>query len=197
MTGGRAALLAAYLERRPDLVRFFTARLKSAAAAEDLVQDIYLRIAASPPNAEVHNPAAYLYRLGTNLMLDRLRGERRTASREFAWRETHRTVVGQEEVAEDAGADDALAARPQLAAIVAADPAGVPHAQVRRTEPRGGRPGAGHLAQRRGEARDGRAEAARQGAAMRRTLRPLEEKRRPRRHLTEGPRGGARWMAGR
>jgi RNA polymerase sigma-70 factor (ECF subfamily) len=120
MTRGRAALLAAYLERRPDLVRFFTARLKSAAAAEDLVQDIYLRIAASPPDAEVHNPAAYLYRLGTNLMLDRLRGERRTASREFAWRETHRTVVGQEEVAEDAGADDALAARQQLAAIVEA-----------------------------------------------------------------------------
>jgi RNA polymerase sigma-70 factor (ECF subfamily) len=118
MTDARSELLAAYLERRADLVRFFTLRLKSAAAAEDLVQDIYLRVAAVPADAEVRNAPGYLYRLGSNLMLDRLRGERRSAVRDQAWRESNRTVLGVEEVAEDPSADDAVAARQRLAAIV-------------------------------------------------------------------------------
>lgn len=119
MTDARSALLAAYLERRADLVRFFTLRLKSAAAAEDLVQDIYLRIAAVEPGVDVHNPAGYLYRLGTNLMLDRIRGERRSAARDHDWRDSHRTLVGAEEVSEDPPADNAVAARQRLEAIVA------------------------------------------------------------------------------
>ena len=41
---GRSALIEHYLERRADLIRFFTLRLRSAAAAEDLVQDIYIRL---------------------------------------------------------------------------------------------------------------------------------------------------------
>jgi RNA polymerase sigma-70 factor (ECF subfamily) len=116
----RSALLEAYLARRGDLVRFFTLRLKSAAAAEDLVQDIYLRLTSVEAEAEVHNPAGYLYRLGSNLMLDRLRGERRTASRDAAWREIHRTIAGREDVAEEPSAEQALAARERLQAIVAA-----------------------------------------------------------------------------
>jgi len=119
MTDARSALLAAYLERRDDLLRFFTLRLRSAAAAEDLVQDIYLRIAGAERDLEVRNPAGYLYRLGSNLMLDRIRGERRSAARDQDWREGHRTVVAGEEVAEDPPADDAVAARQRLAAIVA------------------------------------------------------------------------------
>jgi len=119
MTDARAALLAAYLERRDDLLRFFTLRLRSAAAAEDLVQDIYVRIAAVGDDVEVRNAAAYLYRLGSNLMLDRIRGERRAAARDHDWREGHRTVRGGEEVAEEPAADDAVAARQRLAAIVA------------------------------------------------------------------------------
>ncbi len=118
MTDTRSALLAAYLERRDDLLRFFTLRLRSAAAAEDLVQDIYIRIAAADRSMEVRNPAGYLYRLGSNLMLDRIRGERRTAARDHDWRATHRTIVGAEEVAEEPRADDAVSARQRLNAIV-------------------------------------------------------------------------------
>jgi RNA polymerase sigma-70 factor (ECF subfamily) len=119
MTDARAALLAAYLERRDDLLRFFTVRLRSAAAAEDLVQDIYLRIAAVDRGVEVRNAAAYLYRAGSNLMLDKIRDERRATTRDHDWREAHRTVQGGEEVAEEPAADDAVAARQQLAAIAA------------------------------------------------------------------------------
>lgn len=119
MTDPRSALLAAYLERRADLVRFFTLRLRSPAAAEDLVQDIYLRLETVDPAAQVRNATGYLYRLGSNLMLDRLRGERRAAARDHEWRETHASVVGVQEVSEAPAADDALTARQRLAAVVA------------------------------------------------------------------------------
>lgn len=117
---GGSALTEAYLERRGDLIRFFTARLKSAAAAEDLVQDIFVRLSSAEMPAEVQNPVGYLYRLGSNLMLDRLRGEQRSSARDTAWRQTHRTISGAEEVAEEPGADDAVAARQRLALVVEA-----------------------------------------------------------------------------
>ena len=116
---GRAALLETYLARRLDLIRFFTLRLRSAAAAEDLVQDIYLRL-QTVADAEVQNPTGYLYRLGSNLMLDRLRGERRSASRDAAWRDSHHTLIGAEEVSEEPTAERAVAARQRLDATIAA-----------------------------------------------------------------------------
>ncbi len=117
--GGGLSLLETYLARRPDLVRFFTLRLRSAAAAEDVVQDIYVRLAALDPRAEIHNPVGYLYRLGSNLMLDRMRGDRRGAVRDASWRESNRTLVGAEEVADEPSAEQAVAARQRLEAVVA------------------------------------------------------------------------------
>ena len=117
---GGQSLLETYLARRPDLVRFFTQRLRSAAAAEDLVQDIYVRLAAQDSGVVIHNPVGYLYRLGSNLMLDRLRGERRAAVREGAWLDSNSTRVGSEEVAEDPGAEQTIVARQRLQAIVTA-----------------------------------------------------------------------------
>ena len=117
---GRASLIALYLERRVDLVRFFTARLRSAAAAEDLVQDIYVRHSGLEGGGEIQNPMAYLYRLGSNLMLDRLRGERRTAHRDGAWLDSQTTRVGVHEVSAEPSAETAVAARQRLAALTEA-----------------------------------------------------------------------------
>jgi RNA polymerase sigma-70 factor (ECF subfamily) len=117
-SGGATTLLETYLARRPDLLRFFTQRLRSAAAAEDLVQDIYLRLATQDGGVVIHNPVGYLYRLGSNLMLDRLRGERRAAVRDGAWLNSHSTRVGSEEVAENPTAEQIIAARQRLDAIV-------------------------------------------------------------------------------
>ena len=117
---GRSAVIDAFLERRPDLVRFFTLRLGSAAAAEDLVQEMYLRLATVEPDAEIGNPTGYLYRVGTNLMLQRIRGDRRSAARDAAWRQVHHQQVGETDVVDAAAADDAVAARQRLAAVIRA-----------------------------------------------------------------------------
>jgi len=71
------------------------------------------------PGVDVRNAAGYLYRLGSNLMLDRLRSERRAAARDHDWRDAHRTVAGTDELSEEPRADDAVAARQRLEAIVA------------------------------------------------------------------------------
>lgn len=117
---GRSALIETYLDRRADLVRFFTLRLRSDAAAEDLVQEIYVRAARVAGDTPIENPAAYLYRLGSNLMLEQMRGQRRSAARDTAWGETQAMTLGQEQVADEAAADDVVAARQRLAAVIRA-----------------------------------------------------------------------------
>jgi RNA polymerase sigma-70 factor (ECF subfamily) len=117
---GRSSLIELYLERRADLVRFFTMRLRSAPAAEDLVQDIYVRLSGLENPGEIQNPMAYLYRLGSNLMLDRLRGERRTGRRDAAWMDSQTSRVGAEEVSSEPSAEAVVAARQRLQLLTAA-----------------------------------------------------------------------------
>lgn len=107
-----------YLEKRPNLVRFFAARLGSSAAAEDLAQELYLRIAGLSADEDILSPMALLYRMGSNLMLDRLRRERRAAVREGAWLASATTRLGDEEIHDEPPADEALAARQRLALLL-------------------------------------------------------------------------------
>ncbi len=100
-------------------MRFFTVRLGSSAAAEDLVQDIYLKLQGLDPAASVQNEAAFLYRLGSNLMLDRLRQQRRAAVRDSDWRDAQTSLVHGQEVADEPAADDIVANRQRLSVVIA------------------------------------------------------------------------------
>jgi RNA polymerase sigma-70 factor (ECF subfamily) len=113
-------LVATYLEKREALLRFFTARLGSPAAAEDLVQDIYVKLCTLDSETAVMNEAAFLYRLGSNLMLDRLRQQRRAAARDADWRDANVTVVVGLEVSDELPADERVAGRQRLAALLRA-----------------------------------------------------------------------------
>lgn len=115
-----AELLRVYVAKRANLVRFFAARLASLAAAEDLVQELYFKIAALDDTVEVHSPDAFLYRIGSNLMLDRLKQERRSNARDGAWRDSNRMTVGGEEVVDEPLPEQALAARARLAKLIEA-----------------------------------------------------------------------------
>jgi RNA polymerase sigma factor (sigma-70 family) len=117
--GPATQLLTAYFERRDELRRFFLARTGSAAEADDLLQDLYLKTADAAAPADLRSPGAYLYRLAANVMLDRLRQQRRAAARDGAWRETHTTVAASEAVNEEPDAEAALAARQRLRRVLA------------------------------------------------------------------------------
>ena len=95
-------------------------RSGSPAAAEDLAQELYLKLAGRPAGPEAENPTALIYRIALNLMLDRARGDARAAARDADWRTAHRTALAGQEVAEEAPADDAVASRQRLRQLVEA-----------------------------------------------------------------------------
>jgi RNA polymerase sigma-70 factor (ECF subfamily) len=113
-------VLALYFERRANLVRFYAARTGSQAAAEDLAQELYLKLDARDVDAAAENPGALLYRIALNLMLDRARGETRAAARDAAWRRASHHSLGGEDVADEPPADEAAASRQRLRQLVEA-----------------------------------------------------------------------------
>lgn len=95
------------------------------ATAEDLVQDLYLKVAAMDAGAEVRAPVALLYRMAANLMVDHVRSAQRASRRNGQWRMDTRTAVGGEDVASELPADEVVVAKErvrQLADAVAALP---------------------------------------------------------------------------
>jgi RNA polymerase sigma factor (sigma-70 family) len=111
-------LLDAYFARREELKRFFAARFGSTEQAEDLIQELYLKVSGLAPGQPVQNPGGYLYRLAMNLMIDQVRQRQRAVTRDSAWRQAHNLNVGGEDVADMPDMEDALTARRRLAALI-------------------------------------------------------------------------------
>jgi RNA polymerase sigma-70 factor (ECF subfamily) len=112
------SLQTLFMASRPALLRFMQLRGVSADEAEDLAQDLYLKLEdlTVGPIAE---PRAYLYRMAENLLLDRRRAAIRRARREEQWSQAGtdlQTSPGDPATA----ADDALIARQQLHIIQSA-----------------------------------------------------------------------------
>lgn len=99
--------------------RFFHARLGPQAEVEDLLQELFVKVREAG-DEEVLNPPAYLYRLAHNLMLDRLRTDRRRGAREAEWRRTHHVSVGALDVVDAPDAEASAIARQRLEKIATA-----------------------------------------------------------------------------
>lgn len=114
-----AGLEAVYLAHRPELLRFLTARLRDAHAAEEVLQELWFKLGTAR-GGPVAAPLGYLYRAALNAALDRRRGEARTAARERGY--TDATVEGGLALPIDGtpAADAALIARQRLARVTAA-----------------------------------------------------------------------------
>jgi RNA polymerase sigma factor (sigma-70 family) len=79
-----SGLESVFLENRVALLRYLGSRLRDPALAEDLLQDLWLKL-ASVETGPIAAPLPYLYRMAENLALDRRRSALRRASREEAW----------------------------------------------------------------------------------------------------------------
>ncbi len=71
-------------EMRPELSRFMLSRQCDPAEVEDLLQDLYVKL-ASVRTGPVSNPRAYLYQMANNLLHDHRRGRRRQQERDDRW----------------------------------------------------------------------------------------------------------------
>lgn len=112
-SGLRAVLLA----NRAALLKFLLARRVPPDEAEDLLQELYVKLESQPIGPVAH-PQAYLYRMADNLLLDRRYSATRRAGREEAWVMAQSgTNLGTDD---RPSAEQALLARERLAIVATA-----------------------------------------------------------------------------
>lgn len=121
-----AGLAAALLAHRPQLLRFFTSRTGDPAEAEDIVQEVWLRVAQAE-TGPIADALSYLHRVGLNIVIDRVRERQRRERREHDWTDMSVTRIGGEAIDERPSAAAAIETRQrarQLADAIEALPAG-------------------------------------------------------------------------
>lgn len=111
-----AGLEQVFLEVRPALTRYLLARGLPLADAEDVLQDVFLKLGTH--RAPIGEPKAYLYRVVHNQLLDRRRSAHRRVRRDDEW-STGGTGMAPEADPQPS-AEDRLIAREQLTAMTAA-----------------------------------------------------------------------------
>ena len=102
-------------ENREPLLRYLRAH-GAGDAAEDLLQELWLKITNSPPGP-IASPRNYLFRAATNLMIDRRRSESQSQRREIEWSGLVDRLPGS--AANDPGPDRDLDGRRRLALVEA------------------------------------------------------------------------------
>ena len=109
-----------YLALREVLLRFLTARLGDTASADDVYQELFVRLQASALPAEISNPRGYLFRIAYNLANEFARARRRQSIRDAKWTDLNTHKIGAEAVADIAPADDAFDSKERLATVIQA-----------------------------------------------------------------------------
>ena len=102
-----------FLAHRAQLLRFLKAR-GAGDAAEDLVQEVWLKVAAAE-TGPVAQPLPYLYRIANNLMLDRVRAQARSARRDHEWHDIR--DAGEDAASLAPSGERVLLAREELARV--------------------------------------------------------------------------------
>ena len=90
-----SGLIQLFQELRGELQRFLAARTGDRSEAEDLIQELWLKLQNSDPGP-IANGRAYLYRTAQNLVLDRVRERRRRERRDSDWAAMQRIEVAGE-----------------------------------------------------------------------------------------------------
>ena len=113
----RKILMAVYLEQRAALLRFLCARLRNPELAEDVLQDLYIRLEGAnlPPN--IGNPSGFVFRMASNLSLDHIRKNKRSQLRDQAWSDLNSEKIGNQYQTDTPDADNALIAKERLSEL--------------------------------------------------------------------------------
>ena len=105
---------------RDELVRFLSARLGQAAIAEDIYQDMFVRLNTAQLPDEIGSPRAFLYRTAFNLANDHRRALSRRVARDGAWLDVATQSSGGEAISDHPDVDQAIDARREMQLMLAA-----------------------------------------------------------------------------
>lgn len=76
--GDKNAFAQLYYELKQPVFVIISRIVRSEAMAEDVTQDVFVKLYASPPDPSVKNPRAWIFRMARNLAIDTLRKQRDT-----------------------------------------------------------------------------------------------------------------------
>jgi RNA polymerase sigma-70 factor (ECF subfamily) len=79
----KSGLSQVFEDNRSALLRFLTARTRDPSQAEDLLQDVWIKIDAHTPSGPIDNPLGYLFKTCENGVRDAKRSEIRKLAREM------------------------------------------------------------------------------------------------------------------
>jgi len=111
-------LLEAYMEKRPVIRRFLVARFRDENIADDILQELYLKIQSATLVTPVGNSGAFLYKTANNLALDFRRQANRRTERDHAWTQATSSFLGGEAVHDAADSDAAIDANSKFKRIL-------------------------------------------------------------------------------
>lgn len=111
-------LTEAYFAKRDVLLRYLTRLCGDEASAEDVLQDLYLRLSKVPDDSGVQEPLAFLFRMANNLWLNRRRAQVSRQVRDDAWQGLNPQIEHDADATPDA--ETLVSARQELQAVLTA-----------------------------------------------------------------------------
>ena len=115
-----------FQQHRAELARFLAARCGSPDDAQDLLQDLWIRLETHATGPIAHG-RAYLFRMANNLVLDRARARQRAMRRDREWLELSAPAIrGAEDRPDPAPSAEQALVQAQEAEVVEAAIAALP-----------------------------------------------------------------------
>ncbi|ESQ78331.1 RNA polymerase sigma factor [Asticcacaulis sp. YBE204] len=115
-----------YFAKRDVLLRFLTRLCGDEASAEDVLQDLYIKVSGARLDGEIQEPLAFLFRMANNLYLNRIRAASSHRARDTAWYDLNPQNALEGSGIDGTGADaspdaeSVVAARQELRAVMKA-----------------------------------------------------------------------------
>jgi len=116
----RPSLLGTYFEKRGVLLRYIAAACRDPALAEDIIQDLYIKLSALEAEPIVDNPSGYLFRMANNIYLNRLRALKSERTRDHAWQASSFESIAGDAVQDEPSPEARITGRQQLVRLKAA-----------------------------------------------------------------------------
>lgn len=106
-----------YAEFREPLLGFFLRRVQNRAEAEDLTQDVFVRLIRAGRSDRIENPNAFVFKIATNLLRDRGRAAGRAGITALYPIDVAAEHGAFPSLVEERGPDNVISARKSLAEV--------------------------------------------------------------------------------